>query len=312
MMDGLLAGTPDLLATTVRLTVPLLLVAIAELFSEKAGLVNIGLDGLMAIGALCGFLAGYYSGNPWLGIVVGALAGIAINMVYAFYTVWLCVDQIVCGMTINILAPAIAAFAYTVAFGNSSTLVQGVSMEVQPIPLLSDIPIVGPIFFMQTPIAYLAYLLVPLSATYFNNFRSGLNYLSVGENPHAAETLGINVIQMKFMACVICGALSGIGGAFLTVCYTSTYADGIVAGRGFIALSAVIFGRWLASGVLVACLLFGFCDALQIALQVYVQDAPYQFFQMIPYVVTLIALLCFGLKHAGPKANGLPHFREEW
>lgn len=309
-MDGIIASLPNLLATTIRMAVPLLLVGIAELFSERAGLVNIGLDGLMAVGALAGFLAGYFSQNAILGLVVGACAGVIVNMIYAYCTVGLCVDQTVTGMAINILAPAIASFAYKTAFGDSSSLVQGVSMASLDIPLLCDIPVIGDALFRQTPLAYIAYLLVPLSAMFFNQFRSGLSFRSVGENPQAAETLGINVIRTKYLASVICGALSGLGGAFLTLCYTSTYADGIVAGRGFIALSAVIFGRWTSTGVLAACLLFGFCDALQIVLQINVQGAPYQFFQMIPYVVTLVALLIFGSKRNGPKANGQPYFRE--
>ena len=119
------------------------------------------------------------------------------------------------------------------------------------------------------------------------------------------------MIRTKYLACVICGALAGVGGGFLTLVYTSTYAEGIVAGRGFIALSAVIFGRWSPLGVLGACMLFGFCDALQITLQVQASGVPYQFFQMIPYVVTLVALLWFGSKQPGPKANGQPYFREQ-
>ena len=308
-MGTIIAIAPDILSATARMTVPLLLVAIAELFSERAGLVNIGLDGLMSVGALTGFLIGYFSGNPWLGLLAGALAGVVCNLIFAFCTVKLCVDQVVCGMAINILAPAIATFAYKVSFGDSSSLVQGVKMATVSIPVLCDIPVIGPAFFCQTPLAYVAYLLVPISAVFFREFRAGLSYRAVGENPQAAETLGINVIGIKVIACVICGALAGLGGSFLTLCYTSTYAEGIVAGRGFIALSAVIFGRWTSSGVLGACLLFGFCDALQIVLQINMPAAPYQFFQMIPYVMTLAALIVFGSKRNGPKANGQPYYR---
>ncbi|QOY60253.1 ABC transporter permease [Thermophilibacter immobilis] len=310
-MGDLVSMGPDVLSATIRMAVPLLLVAIAELFSERAGLVNIGLDGLMSIGALFGFLAGYYTGNAWVGLAVGMVAGVLFNLIYALCTVTLCVDQVVTGMALNILAPAVATFVYKVAFGDSSTLVQGTQMAVAGIPLLSGIPVVGPAFFQQTPLAYFAYLLVPLSAVFFGHFRAGLSFRSVGENPHAAETLGIDVLKTKYVACVICGALAGLGGAFLTLCYTSTYAEGIVAGRGFIALSAVIFGRWRSPGVLCACLLFGFCDALQIVLQIHAQGIPYQFFQMIPYVVTLVVLVFFGSGRAGPKANGRPYFREE-
>lgn len=309
-MDAIIASLPTILETTIRMAVPLLFVAIAELFSERAGLVNIGLDGLMSIGALAGFLGGLFTGSPWVGILTGIVAGVLINLIYAYCTVELCVDQTVTGMAINILAPAIATFVYKVVFGDSSTLVQGVQMQTIAIPLLCDIPVLGPAFFNQTPLAYAAYLMVPVSAVFFNEFRAGLAWRSVGENPQAAETLGINVMRTKWVACIVCGALCGLGGAFLTLCYTSTYAEGIVAGRGFISLSAVIFGRWKSVGVLAACLLFGFCDALQIVLQINLPDAPYQFFQMIPYVMTLVALIFFGAKNLGPKANGQPYYRE--
>lgn len=301
----------ELLLSSLRMATPLLLVALAELFSEKAGLVNIGLDGIMSIGALIGFLVGYQTGSPWLGILAGAIAGIVINMIYAFCTISLCAEQIVYGMALNILAPALASFIYRLSFSDTSVLIKGVSMKAISIPVLSSIPFIGKILFQQTPLVYLTYLLVPLSAIFFNKTQAGLNYKAVGEYPKAAETMGIKVISVKYLACVICGALAGIGGAYLTLCYTSTYSEGIVAGRGFIALSAVIFGRWLPSGVLWACLLFGFCDALQIRLQIISPGTPYQILQMIPYIFTLLALIFFGIKKAGPKANGQPYYREE-
>lgn len=301
----------ELLLSTLRMATPLLLAALAELYSEKAGLVNIGVDGIMSIGALVGFLAGYFSGNPWLGILAGALAGILINMIYAFCTITLCAEQIVYGMALNILAPAVASFVYRLSFSDTMSLIQGTAMKVMPIPLLSSIPFIGKVFFNHTPVVYLTYLLVPLTALFFNKMQAGLNYKAVGEYPKAAETMGINVISVKYVACIICGALAGIGGSYLTICYTSTYSEGIVAGRGFIALSAVIFGRWLPSGAFLACLLFGFCDAMQIRLQILSPQTPYQLLQMIPYVCTLLALIFFGIKKAGPKAKGKPYYREE-
>jgi simple sugar transport system permease protein len=309
-MEIFISSIPDIIAAAVRLAVPLLFVALGELFSERAGLVNIGLDGLMTIGAFVGFVIGYQTGNLWLGVLFGALAGIVVNMIFAFCTISLCVDQTVVGMAINILAPGISTFAYKVVFGDGSTLVQGTAMPKVAIPLLSDIPVIGPAFFNQSILAYCAYLLVPIIWFFFKRFRSGLSFRSVGENPQAAETLGINVIRTKYLACVLCGALAGIGGAFLTLVYTSTYAQGIVAGRGFIALAAVIFGRWSSVGIMGACLLFGFFDGVQITLQIAAPQIPYQFFQMIPYVFTVIALFFFNAESGGPKASGKPYYRE--
>ena len=301
----------ELLLSAVRMATPILLVALAETYSERAGMVNIGLDGIMSIGALVGFLVGYRTGSPWAGILAGAAAGILVNMIYAFCTITLCAEQTVYGMAINIFAPALASFIYRLSFSDTSTLIQGVSMEAFPIPVLSQIPVLGNILFNQSILVYAAYLMVPVTSVFLNKTRAGLNFKAVGEFPKAAETLGIHVVFQKYIACILCGAMAGIGGAYLTICYTSTYSEGIVAGRGFIALSAVIFGRWMPSGVLMACLLFGFCDALQIRLQLISPSTPYQILQTIPYLCTLFVLAFFGIKKSGPKANGQPYYREE-
>lgn len=301
----------ELLLSTVRMATPILVVALGELYSERAGLVNIGLDGIMAFGALLGFLVSYQTGNPYLGILAGAGGGILINMVYAFCTIHLGAEQIVYGMALNILAPALASFINRVYFGIHSTLLQATLMKEWAVPGLSKLPFFGKILFIHTPIVYLIYLLVPLTYVFLNKTKAGLNFKAVGEYPKAAESLGIHVIRQKYLACIICGALSGIGGAYLTTCYISTYTDGVVSGRGFIALSAVIFGRWLPGGVLLAAVLFGFTDALQLRLQVLNSGTPYQLLAMIPYLCTLFALAFFGIKKAGPKANGKPYFREE-
>ena len=301
----------NLILASVRMATPLIFLALAELYSQRAGLVHIGLEGLASIGSLVGFLVCLITGDPFLGVLAGAVVGIAVNMIYAFATIHLCAEQIVYGMAINIFAPALAAFIYRVYFGAGSELVQVKLMSTVAIPGLKDIPFIGPLLFDQTPMVYLAYALVIFTAIYFNKAKSGLNYKAVGEHPKAAATLGIPVIGIKYLASVICGALAGIGGAYLTTCYSTTYVDGNVAGRGFIALAAVIFGRWSAGGVVLACLFFGFCDALQIRLQVGSSGIPYQYFQMIPYVATVVVLALIGAKKAGPKAVGKPYRKEE-
>ncbi len=301
----------NLILAGVRMATPLIFLALAELYSQRAGLVHIGLEGLASIGSLVGFLVSLITGSPLLGMAAGAAAGILVNMIYAYATITLCAEQIVYGMAINIFAPALAAFIYRVYFGAGSELVQVALMETVAIPGLKDIPFLGPLLFDQTPMVYLAYALVIFTAIYFNKTKSGLNFKAVGEHPKAAATLGINVIGVRYAASVICGALAGMGGAYLTTCYTTTYVDGNVAGRGFIALAAVIFGRWSAGGVLLACLFFGFCDALQIRLQVGSFGVPYQFFQMIPYLATVVVLGIIGMRKAGPKASGKPYRREE-
>ena len=301
----------NLLLATVRMAVPLIFIATAELYSERAGMVNIGLEGLAAIGSLVGFLMCYITGSAWIGILCGALAGILVNMIYAFATVTLCANHTVYGMAINIFAPALASFINRIYFGAGSQLNQIKLMDTVNIPGLKDIPFIGSLLFNQTPMVYLAFALVIFTSIFFNRTKAGLNYKAVGEHPKAAATLGIPVIRIKYLSCVICGALCGIGGAYLTTCYSNTFTEGNIAGRGFIGLAAVIFGRWSAAGVMLACLFFGFCDALQIRLQVMSIGIPYQFFQMIPYVATIIVLSILGGKKSGPAAKGQPYRPEE-
>ena len=302
----------NLLLASVRMATPLIFLALAELYSQRAGLVHIGLEGLASIGSLVGFLVSLITGNPFLGVLAGAAAGILVNMIYAYATITLCAEQIVYGMAINIFAPALASFIYRVYFGAGSELVQVSLMETLASRMgITANGFIAKLFLDQTPMVYLAYLLVVFTVIYFNRTKSGLNYKAVGEYPKAAATLGIDVIGIKYTASVICGALAGIGGAYLTTCYTTTYVDGNIAGRGFIALAAVIFGRWNAGGVLIACLFFGFCDALQIRLQVGSYNIPYQFFQMIPYIATVVVLAAIGMKKAGPKSCGKPYRKEE-
>ena len=308
-MDFMVA-LPTIIRAMAMGAVPILLASLGEVFSERAGLVNIGLEGIMAVGAFTAFAVGKVTGNLWVGLLAGMAAGVVVNMIYAFCTVTLCSDQVVTSMAINILAPAVALFGYNLFVGSNPDNATGAQMPSIAIPGLSDIPIIGNGLFNQSLLAYLAFLLVPVVWFFFKRFRAGLSFRSVGENPQAAETLGINVVRVKYVACIVCGALAAAGGAFLTICYTPIYTDGIVAGRGFIALATVIFGRWSAVGVMLASLLFGFFDGLNVALQAQFQAAPVMFFKMIPYIFTIVALMFFGSKHGGPKANGKPYFRE--
>ena len=299
-----------LLASTVRMATPLLFVGLAELYSERVGLVNIGLDGLMTIGACIGFIGSYISGNPVIGILCGAFAGIALNMIFAFSTITLCAGQTINGMALNILAPALATYLYRKTFGVQATLTSAATIESLQIPVLSQIPVIGPVLFEATPLTYVAIACLLLTIFFFKRTRLGLNYRAIGEYPKACETLGINVIAQKYIGCVICGALSGIGGAFLITSYISSYSNGIVGGRGFIALAAVIFGGWKPMGILLAAMLFGFADALQLRLQLLLPNIPYQFLAMLPYICTLVTLSIWGKKNQGPKAAGKEYMRE--
>lgn len=304
----LLLFLENMVASTLRMMTPLLLVAIGELYSERAGLTNIGLDGIMSIGTIAGFIGAYISGSPWVGLLLGLGFGIVFNLIYAFCTVTLRAGQIINGMALNILGAAVVIFVYRRFFGITESLVTVQTMEDIHIPGLSQIPVIGPLF-SASPMTYIALAILVFTWFFFYRTKPGINFMAVGEYPKAAETMGINVIRTKYIACMICGGLAGLGGAFLTNCYMSTFTEGMVSGRGFIALSAVIFGGWTPLGVFLATLLFGFADALQLRLQVMV-NLPYQILAMLPYLCTLAALMVMRNKNAGPKANGKEYYRE--
>ena len=305
-----LAFVEMLLFSAVRMATPLLLTALGEVYGQRAGMINIGLDGIMTIGATGAFIGNYYSHSPWLGLLCGIVAGIVFNLIYGICTIHFGAGQVVIGMAMNILAPGVAVFAYRMCFGVSESLIKVDNLTPVKVPGLSGLPLVGKVLFSHMPLVYLTFALLIVTSIFFNRTHAGLNYKSVGEYPKAAESLGINVIRIKYIACIICGALAGLGGAFLTTCYVGTYSEGLVSGRGFIALSAVIFGRWSQIGILLATLVFGFADALQMNLQVMFPATPYQLFSMLPYICTFLALALTRGKDIGPKARGQVYKRE--
>lgn len=286
-----IAFITGLLIAMLRILPPLLLGAAGEMFSERCGMTNIGLEGIMSVGAIVGFVVSYFTQNAYLGLMAGAASGWAVNMLYAFLTVHLNADQVIVGNAMNILGLALASLIYTTVSKKQSGLMKSVVLDNSFVLLLSLV-IVAAIWF------------------YLYKTKSGLAFRSVGEFPRAAETLGINIVRKKYLACSVNGALCGLAGAYLTNVYISSYVTGIVSGRGYIALAAVIFGKWKPKGVLLACTFFAFLDALQLRLQVSGASIPYQFLQMLPYVCTLLALSFFMKPGSEPKANGKPYERE--
>lgn len=298
-----------LIISTIRLATPLIFTSLGEMFSERAGLINIGLEGIMVIGAVSGFFGAYLTHNGWMGLLFGLIGGILINLIFAFATVSLNGDQIVNGMILNIFAIGLSSFIYRSAFGITGQPTEINGFKESLLPVLGNIPYIGPALFNHTAPVYIAFLLIPLCFVLLYKTTFGLKLRSVGEYPKAADTLGINVTKMRYLACMFCGGLAGLGGAYLSVAYMNKFLDNMVAGRGFIALAAVIFGKWKPQGVMWACLLFGFADALQLRLQALGFKIPYQFLIMLPYVLTLVALAGIIGKTVGPAANGQPYRR---
>lgn len=280
-----------LIIATLRILPPLLLGATGEMFSERCGLTNIGLEGIMSVGAIVGFIVSYFTGNPYLAMAAGVAAGWAFNMIYAFLTINLNADQVIVGNAMNILGFAVASLCYTTVSKSQAGVLKSVTADNHFV-LITALVVTAAISF------------------YLYKTKAGLAFRAVGEYPRAAETLGINISRKKYLACAVNGMLCGLGGAYLTTVYISSYVNGIVSGRGYIALAAVIFGKWKPKGVLLACLFFAFLDALQLRLQVVSDAIPYQFLQMLPYLCTLLALSFFMKPGSEPKANGKPYVRE--
>ena len=298
-MDFMVA-LPTIVKAMAMGAVPILLAALGEVFSERAGLVNISLEGIITVDEIVAFAVSKVTGSLWMGLLAGMAAGVLINMIYAFCTVKLCSDQTVTSMAINILAPAVALFGYNLFVGANPANATGSQMPSLAIPGLSSIPVIGNGLFNQTLLAYLAFLLVPVVSFFFKRCRAGLSWRSVGENPQAAATMGLRVHGIKYCGVLICGALAGVGGAYLSLDQLDMFVRNMTAGRGYIAVAIAILGRYNPAQIVPCALLFGFCDAVQIYLQG--EAFPPQIVQMLPYIVTLL-VLAFGVKHIKPPAG---------
>lgn len=302
-----------LFASSIRVATPLLLAALGETFTERAGILNIGIEGLMIIGALAGFMGAHYSGSPWIGALCALVAGASLACLHAYLSAFLGADQVVSGLATNLLALGLAIFTFRAAFGIPSADPIAPTFEPVAIPVLADIPFIGEVFFDQHVWVYLSWLLVP--ACYLLIFKTawGLKVTAVGENPLAAETAGINVAATRFLAVVIGGALAGLGGMTLTLAQLGFFKEAMVAGRGFIAIAIVMFGRWNPIGVLGAAMLFGLADSLQLRLQTVGMDAsiPPQFLVSLPYILTILVLVTSFRKNLMPRALAVPYTGSE-
>ena len=278
-----------LFAAAIRLATPIIYAGLGGMFSERVGIVNIGLEGTMLTSAFAGVVASHYTGNPWIGVLVSVLTGGLVSLILAVLTIKYAGDQIVSGTGINILALGFTSYMTQIIWGNrgASDGVQGISDIA--IPIVKDIPVIGPIFGTHSPLVYLMPLVV--YASYYVLFKTpfGLRIRAVGEHPVAAETAGVDVIKIKYTGVIISGMLAGLGGAFLSLSHLNLFTRGMTGGRGFIAMAAMIFGKWMPFGILASGLLFGFADALQIRLQS-LGILPPQIILMIPYLLTIAIL----------------------
>ena len=294
------------LSSTLRLSTPIILGALGGIFSERAGVVNIGIEGMMLTAAFVGFVTGATTGYLWLGVLGAILAGALLALLHGALSIHLRIDQIISGTVINILSVGLTGYLYT-----SDVTLPG-KLPAMPIPLLSQIPIVGPVLFDNPPITYLALILVVVTQVVLYYTRWGLRMRAVGENPRAADTVGINVIRTRYLNVMIGGALAGLAGAFLSLEAVGSFERLMTNGRGFIALAAMIFGNWNPFGAWSAALLFGFSNALQSQLQFLGLGnvIPHQFIGLLPYVLTIIVLAGFVGRARPPAAVGQPYIKE--
>jgi simple sugar transport system permease protein len=299
----------SMLADGVRLATPIALGAMAGILCERSGVINIGIEGMMLTSAGLGFTASLYLQNSSLGLFFGVLSAMLMAALLAVLAINFKVDQIIAGTVINILAVGITGFTRR-AFLLSNPYGAPSVFPVIKIPVLSDLPIIGPVLFQNQPIVFLMLILVFVIQFYLFRTKFGLRHRSVGENPRAADTLGIKVIRTRYLAVLAGGALAGLAGAWFSLETVGAFDDVMTGGKGFIALAAMIFGNWNPIGAFFGALLFGFADALQIKLQILETGIPYQFIGMLPYVLTMIVLAGVVGKTTPPAADGVPYEKQ--
>lgn len=298
----------EYLLSSLRLSVPLAFAALGGLICERSGVLNIALEGMLLTGAFTSALATSYTYNVWLGILAAVVVGGLVGLLHAFLCVSLRVDQVVSSLAINLVAVGLTSFLARLFSPIISQQLPGLSPI--SIPIIANIPVLGPLFFQQDILVYLLFFLVIFSTYFLFKTSPGLTLRAVGESPKAADAAGISVEKVRYLAVLASGCLASLGGAYLAVEHVKYFTEEMSAGKGFIAIAALIFGRWHPIGSSLACLLFGATEALQLRVQALGANIPYQFLIMLPYVTALFALLGLAGKSAAPSALGIPYFRE--
>jgi ABC-type uncharacterized transport system permease subunit len=281
-----------LIASTIRLSTPLILAALGGLYSERGGVINIALEGMMLAGAFTAAVVTVFTHSPWAGLLAAVIAGLVVAALHAVVTINYRADQVVSGAAINILFLGVPALLSGALFESTGATPQLPRDQTMPNTLV-----------------YLAFILVAVTAYVIYRTRFGLRLRAVGENPEAAMAAGVSVTRMRYAGVLISGALAALGGAYLSIGQSSLFTRNMTAGRGFIALAALIFGKWDPVGALLACLFFGFAEAVAIRMQGTI-DIPNQFIQMIPYVLTMVVLAGWIGRATPPKALGTPYVKE--
>lgn len=298
-------------AATVAISTPLIFGSLSGVLSERAGVVNIAIEGNLLVGAFTGVMVASLCKTPYVGLLAAPLAGALIGSLLALFSVKYGVDQIIVGVVLNVLVLGLTTFFYgTVMSKQQATLnTSAYSLPKIRIPLLSDIPVIGPALFNQTILVYIMYVVVVVLTVYLFRSRWGLRLRAVGEHPRAADTVGINVNRTRTRNAILASAIAGLGGAFFTIGNGLAFTGNISAGNGYIALAAMILGKWHPIGALAASLMFGFATAVAQLMPNLTQAIPSQLVNMIPYVITIIAVAGFVGKSRPPAAENIPYVK---
>lgn len=299
----------EMLASALRMTMPILITALGAIYSERSGVTNIGLEGMMLTGAFWGAYGALHYG-PVTGVCIAILMAMLMALIHGIVTVTYRVDQIVSGIALNILAFGLSRFFSLELFGMATTSPHVESLTKINIPILKEVIFLKPLVTDISPIIIIGIVLVFVTYWILEKTTFGLRLKAVGENPLAADTLGIKVLTYRYYGVLISGAFAGLAGAYLAIEHTGMYVEGMTQGKGYIALAAMIFGNWNPFGALGAACLFGFAEALSLRV-VQNKIIPYQFIKMLPYVLTLFVLAGIVRKNQPPASVGIPYSRED-
>jgi len=297
------------LASGVRLSVSVGTAAIGEMITERAGVLNLGLEGTMIIGAFTAFATAFETGSVWVGLGAGALAGAVVGLLFALLVVYLRVDQVVAGLSVTLFGLAITSFLNTEIYGDSPIPPRVPTPSTFNVPLLEDIPLIGEPLFQQNRVAYFAAAVIVVIALFLRSSYSTIVLDAVGEAPESADAAGHGVSFTRLVATAFGSAMAGLGGAVLVVGQLGFFNSNVTAGRGWVALALVIFGRWKPGLIVAGAVLFGTLDALQFRFQTLDSAIPFEFFIALPFIVTLVALAAGSRGVRGPSALGTPFRR---
>ncbi|MEJ7669605.1 MAG: ABC transporter permease [Casimicrobiaceae bacterium] len=295
---------------TVRVSIPLTLAAIGGLIAERAGVFNISLEGMMLSGAFAGVLCAAASGSPWLGLLFALIIGALLGLLLGLLCVTLDGNQIVVGIMLNVLILGVTSILFRLLFGLHGQTGAAPRLPIIAIPILSDIPILGRVLFRQDALTYITFVLIGVMTVVLFHTPFGIRLRAAGDQPFALDAAGVSVTKMRYIGLALSGVCAALGGAHLTLVQLSFFSDGMTQGRGFVALAAVIFGKWHPIGAFVAALLFASAEALQLRLQASGMNVPYQLLGTLPYVVTIAALAGFMGRASPPSYLGKPFIKE--